>query len=601
MPAAFRELFESFMNVCISLLILSLFAWQALVVVPPFSVLYWMTMTVYRWPARDLRRLEGTSRSPGMSHFADSIKGARTIRAFGHEAEKCLRQALQKTKLPSWLNLLCCKKRAKGDVAQSTNAALTSDDWLLDTCGPQDSECSADGGKIHSHSRRVFSIVMSEYPEPKKLPNALNDAEEVGKAFSKLDYKVERPAKNVPKDTLEAMFSEFLRSLDTKIYTVVLHIAGHGFEQDGNLVLSLSNGSKDSEDSKVYMDKLLSDLHDRLDKIVLESKSEDDPVHSVGVLVIWDACREALNLTKRSKCRRKLREGERQQAIIHSCMFRGGSEEAVGGSKNSPLILALSDLLGTNSPFNLFELAGHLNARVKAATKFRQSVELRYEGTKLNDCYDWFVDLENCNKLRAHDVVLKRLQAPIHDLKACARLISLWKVPCKSIESVEDVEDCLQSLRDSKQQLLSDSRAPMLDASVQALEQTAEVKRSREEVQEAKGRAAEALQEKDDFLKALEAARRYQREQYLLWSVFNFCFCILPFWLCPSEECRWRSCNCSANRCERCCNLWIVSNWIFAGINSLLFFAAMMDSLLGYDAMNVQDKRLRDDLMRKNV
>jgi len=30
MPAAFRELFESFMNVCISLLILSLFAWQAL-------------------------------------------------------------------------------------------------------------------------------------------------------------------------------------------------------------------------------------------------------------------------------------------------------------------------------------------------------------------------------------------------------------------------------------------------------------------------------------------------------------------------------------------------------------------------------------------
>eukprot|EP00913_Durusdinium_trenchii_P028638 g26858.t1 len=86
MPAAFRELFESCMNVCISVLILSLFAWQALVVVPPFSVLYWMTMTVYRWPARDLRRLEGTSRSPGMSHFSDSIKGARTVRAYGHEA-----------------------------------------------------------------------------------------------------------------------------------------------------------------------------------------------------------------------------------------------------------------------------------------------------------------------------------------------------------------------------------------------------------------------------------------------------------------------------------------------------------------------------------
>ena len=85
MPAAFRELFESFMNVCISVLILSLYAWEALIVVPPFALVYWMTMTVYRWPARDLRRLEGTSRSPGMSHFSDSVKGARTIRAFGHE------------------------------------------------------------------------------------------------------------------------------------------------------------------------------------------------------------------------------------------------------------------------------------------------------------------------------------------------------------------------------------------------------------------------------------------------------------------------------------------------------------------------------------
>ena len=390
------------------------------------------------------------------------------------EAEKCLRQALHTTKLPSLLNLLCCKKRAKGDVAQSKTAALTSDDWLLDTCGPQDSECSADGGKIHDDSRRVFSIVMSEYPEPKKLPNALNDAEEVGKAFSKLDYKVESPAKNVPKDTLLAMFSKFLESLNTKTYTAILHIAGHGFEQDGNLVLAHTDGSK------IYVDKLLSDLHDRLDKIVLESKSEDHPVRAAGVLVIWDACREAgeaLNLPRRSKCRRKLRECERQQAIIHSCMFGGRSEEAVAGSKNSPFILALSDLLGTNSPFTVSELAEHLNARVKAATKNRQSVELRCEATNLNNCHDWFVDLKNCNKLRAYDVLLKRLQAPIHDLKACARLISLWKVPCKSIESVEDVEDCLQSLQDKRQRLLSDMRAPRLDETVKALEQAAEAKR----------------------------------------------------------------------------------------------------------------------------
>ncbi|CAE7285526.1 ABCC1, partial [Symbiodinium sp. CCMP2592] len=86
MPAAFRMLFECFMNCCISLLVLGLYAWEALVIVPPFMVLYWMIMTVYRWPARDLRRLEGVSRSPGMSHFSDSVKGANTIRAYGHEA-----------------------------------------------------------------------------------------------------------------------------------------------------------------------------------------------------------------------------------------------------------------------------------------------------------------------------------------------------------------------------------------------------------------------------------------------------------------------------------------------------------------------------------
>ena len=374
---------------------------------------------------------------------------------------------------------------------------------------------------------------MSEYPEPKKLPNALNDAEEVGKAFSKLDYKVENPAKDVPKDTLLAMFGKFLESLNTKTYTVILHIAGHGFEQNGNLVLSLSNGSKDSEDSKVYVDKLLSELHDRLDKLVLEAKSEDHPVRSAGVLVIWDACREAgeaLNLPRRSKCRRKLRECERQQAIIHSCMFGGRSEEAVAGSKNSPFILALSDLLGTNSPFTVSELAEHLNARVKAATKNRQSVELRCEATNLNNCHDWFVDLKNCNKLRAYDVLLKRLQAPIHDLKACARLISLWKVPCKSMESVEDVEDCLQSLQDKRQRVLSDMRADRQDAIVQALEQAAEAKRLRHEVQEAEGRAAEAQKERDS---ALQKARKAQSlaKGAVCFTLMCFIFLLFGLWL----------------------------------------------------------------------
>ena len=342
---------------------------------------------------------------------------------------------------------------------------------------------------------------MSEYQEPKKLRNALNDAEAVGKTFGKLNYKVESPAKNVPKNTLQGMFSKFLKTLDTKTYTVILHLAGHGFERDGRLVLDLIDSST------VYLDELLFDLNDQLDKLVLQSNSKDDPVHSAGILVIWDACREALPIPIRSKGRKILRE--RQQAIIHSCMFGGCSEEAVADSKNSPLILALSDLLGTNTPFTVFELAEHLNARVKAATYGRQSVELRSEATKLNNCYDWFVDLEKCNQLRAYDVTLKRLQAEKHDLKACARLISLWKVPCKSIESVEDVEDCLPSLQHSQQRLVSDMRAPRLNATVEALEQAAEAKRLR---QEAEGQAAEAERSRQEAEGRADKEKRLRQE-----------------------------------------------------------------------------------------
>lgn len=39
----------------------------------------------YRWPARDLRRLESVAKSPLNSHFAETIKGASTIRAFATE------------------------------------------------------------------------------------------------------------------------------------------------------------------------------------------------------------------------------------------------------------------------------------------------------------------------------------------------------------------------------------------------------------------------------------------------------------------------------------------------------------------------------------
>lgn len=85
MSGAFRELFESMMNCVVSVGNLLFFAWPALFALPIFGIIYWRVTEVYRWPARDLKRLEGMSRSPMMAHFADSIRGAGTIRAYRHD------------------------------------------------------------------------------------------------------------------------------------------------------------------------------------------------------------------------------------------------------------------------------------------------------------------------------------------------------------------------------------------------------------------------------------------------------------------------------------------------------------------------------------
>eukprot|EP00927_Polykrikos_kofoidii_P044460 TRINITY_DN38417_c0_g1_i1.p1 TRINITY_DN38417_c0_g1~~TRINITY_DN38417_c0_g1_i1.p1 ORF type:complete len:1389 (+),score=197.49 TRINITY_DN38417_c0_g1_i1:273-4439(+) len=85
MIAAFRFVFESLMEFIVSLIILMSFAWQALIVLPPFAVAYYIILNIYRWPARDLKRLEAVSRSPAMSHFADTIRGASSVYAYRHE------------------------------------------------------------------------------------------------------------------------------------------------------------------------------------------------------------------------------------------------------------------------------------------------------------------------------------------------------------------------------------------------------------------------------------------------------------------------------------------------------------------------------------
>jgi len=54
-----------------------------LVVLGFVSIPYILTSQFYRWPARDLRRLEAMSKSPINSHFSETLRGIDTIRNFG--------------------------------------------------------------------------------------------------------------------------------------------------------------------------------------------------------------------------------------------------------------------------------------------------------------------------------------------------------------------------------------------------------------------------------------------------------------------------------------------------------------------------------------
>ena len=392
--------------------------------------------------------------------------------------------------------------RVKVSKSQTRDKKAQRDDWKLDSHDPQGHQAaSQDKDKIDPQSRQVFSISMAGYQDGRKeLPNVLNDAELVEETFGRLGYMVTNCAKDVDKDALQQMFHKFLHPLNTRTYAVILHIAGHGEEHDGHLILNLVDGSK------VFVDDLLQILNKRLDDLVLSSQSEDDFVHDVGILVIWDACREhpdsQFSIPRRAKRQKLLRE--RQQALIHSCMSGGQSLDSLAGSNHSPFMVALGGLLDANTPFNVFEFAEDLNARVKASTKGMQSVEWNAEATKLNHRYDWFVDLETCKRLRIFDVRLKRLQAESNDVEACARLISLWKVPCKSAGSSED---CLQSLQDAQQRLLSDLRK---DSAVNAAlrgkdaEQAKNVALAR--AKDAESRAANAEQQTKDAVQAKNAA-----------------------------------------------------------------------------------------------
>ena len=58
---------------------------------------YYLLANHYRWPARDLRRLESKAGSPIFAHFSESVRGTSVIRAFGAEVRCPLFVSITKT------------------------------------------------------------------------------------------------------------------------------------------------------------------------------------------------------------------------------------------------------------------------------------------------------------------------------------------------------------------------------------------------------------------------------------------------------------------------------------------------------------------------
>ncbi|GFO38358.1 multidrug resistance-associated protein 1 [Plakobranchus ocellatus] len=74
---------HTFLSLVITVVIISYTTPIFLVVIPPILIVYIMVQRFYIPSSRQFRRLESTSRSPILSHFAETIHGASSIRAFG--------------------------------------------------------------------------------------------------------------------------------------------------------------------------------------------------------------------------------------------------------------------------------------------------------------------------------------------------------------------------------------------------------------------------------------------------------------------------------------------------------------------------------------
>jgi ATP-binding cassette subfamily C (CFTR/MRP) protein 2 len=81
-PFSFVVCMISTMNVCISLGVVAVVTWQVLFAAIPTIYLTFQLQKYYFSSAKELMRLNGTTKSPIANHFGESISGTMTIRAF---------------------------------------------------------------------------------------------------------------------------------------------------------------------------------------------------------------------------------------------------------------------------------------------------------------------------------------------------------------------------------------------------------------------------------------------------------------------------------------------------------------------------------------
>ncbi|KAG6556441.1 hypothetical protein Mapa_002384 [Marchantia paleacea] len=84
-PMAFGFTISSTMNALTTLAVTAVVTWQTLIVVIPVIFINRWLQHYYLTSARQLMRINATSKSPVVNHFGETIAGATTIRAFGRE------------------------------------------------------------------------------------------------------------------------------------------------------------------------------------------------------------------------------------------------------------------------------------------------------------------------------------------------------------------------------------------------------------------------------------------------------------------------------------------------------------------------------------